>query len=71
MQPEAVAKAYAEDQRPPFRHFARRYPAGLKEYVSIAARSLLLEFQVDSISSEFPGIVGCFIVAKFTSDAFY
>ncbi|KAG0612243.1 hypothetical protein M758_6G012600 [Ceratodon purpureus] len=33
MQPEAVAKAYAEDQRPPFRHFARRYPAGLKELI--------------------------------------
>jgi serine/threonine protein kinase len=32
-QPEAVAKLYAEGQRPPFKHHARRYPAGLKELI--------------------------------------
>lgn len=31
--PEAVAKLYADGQRPPFRHYARRYPAGLKELI--------------------------------------
>lgn len=32
--PEAAAKLYAnEDQRPPFRHYARRYPSGLRELI--------------------------------------
>lgn len=55
--PEEVAKLYAnEGRRPPFRHHARRYPNGLKEYVPVANLYL---FQVLFWSIVYSNMIGC------------